>query len=531
METNTKLDELKTMKIRIVVCKTLVFLLLVIIHGRANAQINNENIRVVDYQELEAEKTRLKNDNRKAVQSYSKLIKRADKLLNNEAFSVVNKTGIPPSKDKHDYISIGPYWWPNPETDDGLPYIRKDGEINPEARNNYTDFVENENFLRAIKDLSNAYYLSDNLNYGKRALDLINVWFLNSETKMNPHLNYGQSIPGKNDGRCFGIIEFGGITEVVKFLELAKDNNLLDKKTEEGMFNWLTKYSNWLQNSKLGIEESTRKNNHGTHYDVQLLNILLYLNRIDEVKTHLSTITKARIFSQIEPDGSQPKELARTKSFSYSVMNLHGFLELARLGQKVGVNLWDVESKDGRSIKKGYQYMLPYLINEKKWQYKQIIAKKDSEEKLIADLKKVRKLFKEDAFDEVLRQINQKEEEPKAKVKSDSFWKRHTIDNTLSGADGVRLNDVNNDGLLDITTGWEEGGFTKVYVNPGFKKAKQKWPSVIVGKTPSVEDAVFADLDGDGDLDVLTCEENYGENSQGLGVIWYENPLIIKEIN
>ncbi|WP_397364576.1 alginate lyase family protein [Olleya sp. R77988] len=467
---------------------------------------------MIEYQELEAEKSLLKSHDKKAVIAYNELINRADKLLDSEMFSVVNKTGMPPSKDKHDYISIGPYWWPNPNTDDGLPYIRKDGEINPEARNNYTDFVENKNFISAIKDLKNAYYLNNNLNYGKRALELINVWFLNPETMMNPHLNYGQSIPGKNDGRCFGIIEFDGLIEVIKFLELAKDRNLLNKKTEVGMFNWLSEYANWLQNSKLGMEESTRKNNHGTHYDVQLLSILVYLNKTEEVENYLSTTTKARIFSQIMPDGSQPLELKRTKSFSYSVMNLHGFLELARLGQKVGVNLWGMESKDGRSIKKGYEYMLPYIMNEKEWQYKQIKDKKPSVEKLISDLKKAQKLFKEDAFDEIIHQVNQKKNESKKKVKSDFFWKRHTIDNTLSGADGVRLEDVNNDGLLDITTGWEEGGFTKVYLHPGYEKSKEKWYSVIVGKTPNVEDAVFADLDNNGTIDVISSTE--GRNNK-----------------
>jgi len=383
-------------------------LILLVLHSSsANAQINNENIRVIDYQELETQKTLLEADDKKAVLNYNKLIKRADELMVSEPFSVVNKTGLPPSGNKHDYMSIGPYWWPNPETDDGLPYIRKDGEINPETRNNFTDFVENKKFTAGIKDLSEAYYLSDNLNYAKRALELINVWFLNLDTKMNPHLNYGQSIPGKNDGRCFGIIETARLVEVIKFLELAKHRTIIDKKTEEGMFIWFTEYADWLQNSKLGKEESTRENNHGTHYDVQLLSILLYVNQIDKVKSYLSTITKARIFSQIEPDGSQPLELKRTKSFSYSVMNLHGFLQLASLGQKVGLNLWDVASEDGRSIKKGYQYMLPFLTKEKEWEYQQIKDRKGSEEKLISDLKFAGKLFKEDAFDKALHQLNE----------------------------------------------------------------------------------------------------------------------------
>ncbi|WP_299064243.1 alginate lyase family protein [uncultured Polaribacter sp.] len=336
------------------------------------------------------------------------LLQKADSLLTVKPFSVVNKTGLPPSKNKHDYMSIGPYWWPNPNTANGLPYIRKDGEINPETRNNFTDYVEKNNFISAVKTLSKAYQTSNKKKYATKNLALIKAWFLDDETKMNPNVNFGQYIPGKSEGRCFGIIEFGGITAVLQFLDVAKANNLLDKKTEQGMYDWFLEYSNWLQNSKLGKEEATRKNNHATHYDVQLLTILMYLNKVDEVKNYLSTTTKARIFSQIEPDGSQPLELARTKSFSYSVMNLHGFLELAELGQKVGLDLWNVTSKDGRSIKKGYEFMLPYITNKKKWEYKQIKSKKHPEDKLIADLKKARQLFKEDNFDEALAMINQR---------------------------------------------------------------------------------------------------------------------------
>ncbi len=86
-------------------------------------------------------------------------------------------------------------------------------------------------------------------------------------------------------------------------------------------------------------------------------------------------------------------------------------------------------------------------------------------------------------------------------------WPRHTIDDSSRGADGTRLADVNGDGRPDIVTGWEEGGITRVYLNPGPEKAKGKWPAVTVGKTPNVEDAVFVDLDGDGATDVVTCCE------------------------
>ena len=86
-------------------------------------------------------------------------------------------------------------------------------------------------------------------------------------------------------------------------------------------------------------------------------------------------------------------------------------------------------------------------------------------------------------------------------------WKRHTIDNSSRGADGVRLLDVNGDGHLDITTGWEEGGLVRVYLHPGVGAVTKNWPAVTVGNVKSPEDAVLVDLDGDGAVDVVSsCE-------------------------
>ena len=101
-------------------------------------------------------------------------------------------------------------------------------------------------------------------------------------------------------------------------------------------------------------------------------------------------------------------------------------------------------------------------------------------------------------------------------------WKCHTIDNSGSGADGVRLGDANKDGLMDIVVGWEESGYTKTYFHPGYEKVTQKWGSVVVGKTPKAEDAVFGDLDNDGFFDIITCSEGF---TQHIAIHWSPQSL------
>ncbi len=111
-------------------------------------------------------------------------------------------------------------------------------------------------------------------------------------------------------------------------------------------------------------------------------------------------------------------------------------------------------------------------------------------------------------------------------------WPRHTIDNSSSGADGVKLADWNVDGNVDIVTGWEEGGLTKVYLHPGKENVQNRWPQMTVGRTPAVEDAVFVDLDGISPMEVLSCTEgkerklyahwaDLGEN----GVEWQQKSI------
>lgn len=51
---------------------------------------------------------------------------------NNQIFSVFNKEKT--DCDANDYVSLARYFWPDPNTPNGLPYIRRDGHVNPEIK-------------------------------------------------------------------------------------------------------------------------------------------------------------------------------------------------------------------------------------------------------------------------------------------------------------------------------------------------------------------------------------------------------------
>lgn len=307
-----------------------------------------------------------------------KLMAEADKALTEGPFSVMDKKLLPPSGDKHDYLSLAPYFWPDPSKTDGKPYIRKDGQVNPETRGDFVDYSRKDKCFDNFNTLTYAYFFSDDERYSRKALQLLKTWFIDPETRMNPNLNFGQGVPGESTGRPFGIIEFGGIAGVIKSIEILNYKNSLAPELEKSMRSWLSEYATWLETSTIGKAERNTSNNHGTHYDGQLIEILVYLDKIDEVKQILETAKLKRIAAQIEPDGSQPHELARTKSFSYSAMNLRGLIKLAGFGQVYGVDLWNFETSDGRSIKKAINFMVPFAKHPETWKYEQIARIDDS---------------------------------------------------------------------------------------------------------------------------------------------------------
>jgi len=328
-------------------------------------------VYALDSRLLQYSKEQVKKGNSLFLKPYDTLIKRADKALADGPFSVVSKEKIPPGGDKHDYMSMGPYWWPNPNTPDGLPYIRKDGERNPETKK-FEDRENIRNLIETVKTLSLTYYFSDNKKYADRAALLLKVWFINPETRMNPNLNYGQSIPGITDGRAEGLIETVGLIEVVDGIGLIKASKSLSDADNQSLKKWFAEYLKWIQESKIGKDEIAAENNHGTWCDAQCIAFAFYTGQPKIATAIIETRAYQRITSQIREDGSQPRELARTVSWGYSNMNLRAFFTLANLAKNADIDLMNYKSKGFIPLHQALDFLIPYLKEEKKWEFKQI---------------------------------------------------------------------------------------------------------------------------------------------------------------
>jgi hypothetical protein len=260
----------------------------------------------------------------------------ADAAFQQPILSVTHKSSPPPSGDVHDFQSIGPYWWPDALTPDGLPYIRRDGEVNPEFYDELNDRPRLERLAKASSTLALAALVTKHRPYADRAATLIRGWFLDPATRMNPHLLFGQAIPGRCSGRGIGIIDTRFFIDLIDAALIAEQFG----HDFSALRRWIGEYLDWMLTHPYGHDERSAHNNHGTWYDTQAVAFALFAGRPAVAREILDAVPAERIEKHIDVDGRQPHEIGRTRSFTYSCVNLEALFWLAWLGRHVGVDLW-----------------------------------------------------------------------------------------------------------------------------------------------------------------------------------------------
>jgi hypothetical protein len=285
--------------------------------------------------------------------------------------SVMEKSQVADSGNKHDYLSLARYYWPDPTKPNGLPYISRDGEVNPEI----DTIPDARNFGRVISNvgtLALAYWFIDDEKYAQKATEILRVWFINADTRMNPNGTYAQVKKGLGIPTGSGIIDFAEMVWLADYINLLDGSKAWTADDRQTMIKWMGDFLTWLTTTTPGINESKMVNNHSVYYDTQVVALALFVGKEDVARKVLEDAKLKRIGAQIEPDGKQPQEIARTLSMHYSIYNLGAFIRLALLAERVGIDLWNYQTSDGRGIGKALDFLVPFLMGKEKWPYPQI---------------------------------------------------------------------------------------------------------------------------------------------------------------
>ncbi|SPF47855.1 conserved hypothetical protein [Candidatus Sulfopaludibacter sp. SbA4] len=298
------------------------------------------------------------------LDSVRRLRAEADKRLREGPWTVTSDRPKGVDLDPHDYYSEDPYAWPNPESEGG-PSVMRDGQINPNR------FQANKLALNAMCDavftLGTAAFLLDDTRYAQRAARVIQTWFVNPRTRMNPSLEFARSVPGVNSVRGAGILDGRVFIRAIQGMEFLAQTGAWDAKDQAAVRKWFGEYLVWLTQSKNAGEEKKSGNHHASWWAAQVAAVATF-EANSAAQQAAFNYYRDRIFPrQIRPDGSAPHEESRSRSLALSVLNLEACTMVCRIAQVQGVDLWPVHGKSNTNLNTVIGYLEPYLADPHKW--------------------------------------------------------------------------------------------------------------------------------------------------------------------
>jgi len=322
---------------------------------------------------LQQARQQLQHGDTRLQAAHAALMADADAALEHPRYSVVDKSRLPASGDRHDYMSMGPYWWPDPGKADGLPYVRRDGHFNPERDSNAFDVTRLEAMTSDVQALALAYYFTGQERYADKAVQQLRAWFLAPETRMNPNFNHGQAVPGKVAGRAEGIIDAHRLPRVVESIGILQHGGKLQDAELDGLQQWFGALARWMQDSPIGKQERAARNNHGLYYDTLLSHFALFSGDAALTRSVAERAKVARLAAQIDSRGAFTEELTRTRSMHYVTWTLNAAYDLADLGACTGVDLWDYQARPGTgSLRRATDFIAAYSSDVGAWPYPEL---------------------------------------------------------------------------------------------------------------------------------------------------------------
>jgi len=315
-----------------------------------------------------------KNWSPTTLEAQETIIQWADELSTEGPWSVMNKSVTPPSGTKHDYLSYAPYFWPDCSkvgnttqlTPEQIwvtcPYVNRDGQFNPDVRVLANDIGNFGDMSDAIMYNALAWFINGNTSYVNNIVTWINVWFLNPDTAMNPNLNYAQMERGPTGqiGTHTGLLDFKPMAKIasgVLLLRAAKAPGWTSD-IDTAFVGWLKQYLPWVTTNKIALQERASLNNHGSYYFNQLAAIQIMVGDLAGANQTVHDYFSGIYMGQVDANGEQPFEAARTHPYHYRCYNIAAMMTNARLAAYVGYSAWNLTTSKGATIQTAVDFAM-----------------------------------------------------------------------------------------------------------------------------------------------------------------------------
>jgi len=274
----------------------------------------------------------------------------------------------------NDFFSQADYFWPDPKNPDG-PYINRDGQSNPD------NFNDHRKAMIALSiqmpALTSAWLLTGDRRFAQRASEHLRAWFVTPATRMNPNLEFSQGVRGVSTGRSYGIIDTLHLVEVARAASIVAPS-VLTAEEYSTLKGWFRSYLQWMQDSDKGKMERNALNNHATCWALQASEFARFIGDGEARNQIHRQYIDVLLPTQLGADGSFPKELVRTKPYSYSIFNFDVMTTLCQSLKGVGQDALTFQLTDGRGICKAAEFLYPYLKDKSTWPYRKDVEHFDA---------------------------------------------------------------------------------------------------------------------------------------------------------
>lgn len=294
------------------------------------------------------------------------ILNEAEWALKQQPITVTASTSVRSAGSKNDFFSEADYFWPDSLNPEG-PYVNRDGMTNPEI---FTDHrFAMIRFSRIIGSLASAYTITKKNKYVQHAMLHLKAWFITGETRMNPSMEFAQAIKGRVTGRGIGIIDTIHLMEVAQGVKIFVNAKGVDKAVIDGCKKWFADYLVWLTTHQYGKDEMNTKNNHSTCWVMQVASYARLTGNqelLDFCRERFKTVL---LPDQMGDDGSFPLEIKRTKPYGYSIFNLDAMVMVCQILSDEKNDLWNFQTADGKSIRKGLEFLYPFIRDKSSWPF------------------------------------------------------------------------------------------------------------------------------------------------------------------